>query len=396
MPAQLRYDIVLFGAAGFTGTLTAEYLAAHAPTGMRWALAGRNQAKLERLRSRLSARNPSCARLPLLYAEADDAPSLGRLAAASRVVIATVGPYIVHGEPLVAACAQAGTDYVDIAGESEFVDLMYIRHHQQAMSTGARIVHCCGFDSIPYDLGAYFTVKHLPETVPIRLEAFAELNVEGRLTERFSGGSMRSALVMFSRPRQRLRAARIRRALEPRPTGRRIRALLTMPRYERSLRALVLPVPTIDSQVVRRSAAALRHYGPAFSYGQYLVMDRSAAGMIVGVAAAFSVAQIAPARRMLLARARSGMGPTLIQREGRRFKLRFMGEGGGDRVVTEVSGGDPGYGEASKMLAESALSLACDDLSPTSGQVTSAVAMGEALIERLRGAGISFAVLDPP
>jgi saccharopine dehydrogenase (NAD+, L-glutamate forming) len=391
---ERRYEIVLFGAGGFTGALTAAYLAEHAPAGTRWALAGREPAKLERLRERLSATDPACARLPLLSGDASEPGSMRALAASSRVVISAVGPYLVHGEPLVAACAEAGTDYIDLAGESEFVDLMYVRHHEQACANSARIVHSCGFVSAAHDLGAYFTVQHLPEDVPIRVEAFLRLELGTRARHSFSAGSMRSALTMYSRPRQSLIARRTRRAREARRVGRRVRGLSAMPRYERPLSAWVLPAPTIDGHVVRRSASALARYGPAFSYGQYLVLDRGSAVRVAGgVTAAVLLAQLAPVRNALLNRLSSGTGPALAQREGRWFKLRFVGKAGGHRVVTEVSGGDPGYGEAAKMLAEAALSLAFDELPPSFGQLTPAVAMGDALIDRLRRRDISFSTL---
>src|SRR3954453_16702240 len=141
-----EHDVVVFGATGYTGALTAEYLAANAPDGTRWALAGRNQGKLEALRERLGVD------VPLLHADVTDPGSVRAVADATKVVITTVGPYINYGEPLVAACAEAGTAYVDLTGEPEFVDRMYLRHHEQAAQTGARIVHACGFDSIPADL----------------------------------------------------------------------------------------------------------------------------------------------------------------------------------------------------------------------------------------------------
>src|SRR6478672_254368 len=150
------HDIVVFGATGFTGELTAAYLAEHAPAGLRWALAGRNQSKLEAVRARLSRIDPALADLPLLRADTTDDASLKEVAASTRVVITTVGPYLLYGAPLVAACAEAGTDYVDLTGEPEFVDQMYLEHHETAVASGARIVHACGFDSIPHDLGVYF------------------------------------------------------------------------------------------------------------------------------------------------------------------------------------------------------------------------------------------------
>jgi short subunit dehydrogenase-like uncharacterized protein len=158
----------------------------------------------------------------------------------------------------------------------------------------------------------------------------------------------------------------------------------------------VLPLPTIDPQVVRRSAKALDRYGPDFSYGHYVAIKRlpAAVGLVGGVAGLFALSQLPPTRNLLLGRLQPGEGPTPEQRAKGWFKVRFVGEGGGRRVVTEVAGGDPGYGETSKMLAESALCLAHDDLPTTAGEVTTAVAMGDALTERLRRAGITFTVLE--
>src|SRR5436305_9716094 len=212
--AEREPDIVLFGATGFTGGLTAEYLVGHAPEGTRLALAGRNRQKLEDVRRRLGER---AADLPLLQADVTDAQSIRAVAESTKVVITTVGPYINYGEPLVAACAAAGTHYVDLTGEPEFVDLMWLRYHEQAEGTGARLVHSCGFDSIPYDLGALFSVSHVPEGVPISLEGFV------RAGATFSGGTYHSAVHIMGRLRQGARVARERRNQEPRPSGRRRR-----------------------------------------------------------------------------------------------------------------------------------------------------------------------------
>src|SRR5579875_1092220 len=157
--AERAYDIVLFGATGFAGELTAEYLAWHAPKDCRWALAGRNRQKLENVRGKLAAIDPALSSLDLLTADSTDAASVRRVAAAARVVATTVGPYVLYGEALVEACAAEGTDYLDLTGEPEFVDTMFLRHHEQAVRSGARLVHACGFDSIPHDLGVYFTVQ---------------------------------------------------------------------------------------------------------------------------------------------------------------------------------------------------------------------------------------------
>ncbi|MEV5161829.1 MULTISPECIES: trans-acting enoyl reductase family protein [unclassified Streptomyces] len=386
--AERPYDVVLFGATGFVGALTAEYLAAHAPEGCRWALAGRNRRRLEELRDRLAAKNPHCADLALLTADADDADALRALAESAHVVASTVGPYVWYGEKLVAACAEAGTDYTDLTGEAEFVDRMYLEHDGRARETGARLVHACGFDSVPHDLGAWFTVRQLPEGVPLTVDGYVRTNAV------FSGGTFASALTALGRGPQMVRAAKERRMHEPRLVGRRARAPQGSPHFSPETGTWALPLPTLDPRVVERSARALERYGPDFRYRHFASVKRlpMALGGVGAVGLLAGAAQIPAARHWLSARVEPGTGPG-VQRRGRSwFTVRFVGEGGGRRVFTEVSGGDPGYDETAKMLAEAALALALDDLPATSGQVTTAVAMGEALLERLTAAGLRFRV----
>ncbi|MFF8598192.1 saccharopine dehydrogenase family protein [Streptomyces sp. NPDC015232] len=382
------YDVVLFGATGFVGELTAEYLAGHAPADTRWALAGRSRGKLTALRDRIARRWPRCAELPLLVADSGDPAALRELAGSARVVASTVGPYVRYGEELVAACAEAGTDYLDLTGEAEFVDRMYVRHDARARETGARLVHACGFDSIPHDLGVWFTVRQLPEGVPLRIDGFVRAGAV------FSGGTFASALTAFGRGREILRAARERRLHEPRLVTRRARAPLGRPRFSRETGTWALPLPTIDAQVVARSARALERYGPDFRYRHYASVKTlpMALGGSAVVGAGVLAAQLPFARDWLMGRWEPGRGPSAERRARSWFSVRFVGEGGGRRVFTEVSGGDPGYDETAKMLAESALCLAHDPLPKTAGQVTPAVAMGDALLDRLRAAGLRFRV----
>ena len=390
MSVGREFDVVLFGATGFTGRLTAEYLAAHAPAGCRWAIAGRSREKLSAVRERLAEINPSCAGLELFVADVTDRDTLRAVASRARVVVTTVGPYLHYGEPLVAACAEAGTDYLDLSGEPEFVDRMYLAHHDAAVASGARIVHAAGFDSIPYDLGVLFTVQQLPEGVPLAVEGY--LSVSGT----FSAGTYHSAINAFSRLREMSALAKRRRRAEPRPDGRSVKGVKGRPRFEKAVGAWLLPAPTIDPLVVLRSARALDRYGPAFTYGHYLAIKKLpvAAGIAGAVGAAVVLAQVPLTRNWLLGRMAAGEGPTPERREKAWFRVRFVGEGGGRRVVTEVSGGDPGYGETAKMLGESALCLAFDNVPKTSGQVTTAVAMGDRLIQRLVRAGLTFRVVE--
>ena len=390
MEGSRQYDLVLFGATGFTGGLTAEYLAAHAPATTRWALVGRNRSKLDAVAARLAAASPEAPKPDVVVADASDREAMRGVAESTQVVITTVGPYILYGEPLVAACAAAGTDYVDLTGEPEFVDQAWLKHHAEAERSGARIVHCCGFDSIPHDLGAYFTVQQLPEGAPLTVNGYVKTNA------RFSGGTFHSAINGFARARQTMSAAKERRRQEQRPAGRKIHSAPARIRHDEERGGWTVPLPTIDGAIIRRSAATLDRYGPEFTYGHHMVAKHLATvGAVAGgVTTAGLLAQLPPTRKLLLKLKAPGEGPSEAERERSWFKIVFVGEGGGKRVVTAVSGGDPGYSETSKMLAESGLCLAFDQLPERAGQLTPAAAMGDALLSRLQQAGISFEVLE--
>jgi short subunit dehydrogenase-like uncharacterized protein len=384
------FDLVLFGATGFTGELTAAYLARHAPVGLRWALVGRTRAKLEAVRDRLAEIDAELKTLPILIADASDQASLAAVAERTKVVITTVGPYLQYGAPLVAACAAAGTDYVDLTGESEFVDRMYVEHHQTAVASGARIVHACGFDSIPHDLGAYFTIKQLQPTGPVEMRGVVRANGT------FSGGTFHTAMEGMSRMRQAQAAFKSRIKSQPASEGRSSRAVSAKPGRDAVLGVYLLPLPTVDPQVVARSGAALTSYGPKFRYSHFAGVKtlRMALGGAAGISALFTAAQVPPLRNWIKARVPQGSGPSEAKRARSWFTVDFIASSDGRKVHTQVKGGDPGYGETAKMLAESALCLAFDDNPPTAGSVTTAVAMGDKLIERLQAAGITFTVLD--
>jgi saccharopine dehydrogenase (NAD+, L-glutamate forming) len=379
-------DVVLLGATGFTGRLTAQHLARHGPAGLRWAVCGRDPDRLAGVRDRLRGLGPAAEALDTLVADVTSPASLRPVAERTRVLATTVGPYGLHGDAVVAACAEAGTDYADLAGEREFVDRMWLAHHARAEATGARIVHACGFDSVPHDLGAWFTVQQLPEGVPMTVLGFV------RAGAGISGGTYHSAVRAFSRLRPARAVAERRRRLEPPPPGRRVRAAPDRLRRGPDGTGWALALPTIDGTVVRRSARAIERYGPDFCYGHYALLDRLpvALGTAAALAGIVTSARL-PWGRDLLLRARPvGSGPSAERRARSWFRVRLVGEAGGERVVTEVSGGDPGYDGAALMLGQSALCLALDDLPDTAGQVTTVQAMGDVLRTRLQVAGIGF------
>ncbi len=394
MAEERTHDIVLFGATGFTGGLTAEYLAAHAPAGARLALAGRSLSKLEAVADRISGGLADGVAPPaLVQADVNDQASLEALAGSTHVLVTTVGPYLKYGEPLVAACAAAGTGYLDLTGEPEFVDQMYLKYQAQALTSGARLIHACGFDSIPHDLGVLYTVDQLPDDQPLEINGYVWARGLA------SGGTYHSAVGAMSRLRQSARAAKERNEAERsawQANGRKVHGTVRPPHRESVARGWVVSLPLIDPQIVLRSARALPEYGPDFSYGHYLAAGslKNVALILAAVSGITLAAQTKPTRELALKLRAPGDGPDESTRAKGRFKVTFTAESGdGHRLVTRVSGGDPGYGETAKMLSEAALCLAFDDLPETAGQVTTAQALGRPLIERLQAAGITFEVV---
>lgn len=389
MSQDREFDIVLNGATGFTGGLTAEYLALHRPPSLRWALSGRSRERLEAVRDRLAAIDLDLAELELIVVDSQDRAGLRELAESTSVVATTVGPYLQYGEPLVAACAAAGTDYADLTGEPEFVDLTWLELNALAERTGARLVHACGFDSVPHDLGALHAVRQLGGAEPIDLRGVV------RSSGTFSGGTLHSALGQFARARQMREAMRRRRSRELRPEGRSARAVQGRPHRDPLLDLWLLPLPTIDPFVVARSAAAMPDYGPRFRYSHYAGIKTLpyAAGGALAVGALGVAAQVPPLSRLIQRRIPAGTGPAEDRRERAWFTVDFVGETADTVLHTRVSGGDPGYTETAKMLAESALCLAFDDNPETAGQVTTAQAMGDHLLTRLQTAGMRFETL---
>lgn len=382
----MTVDVALFGATGFVGRLTADQLATHLPAGASWAIAGRNRDRLRQLVDRIGdAGHPVPS---IIVADHTDPASMRELAESTRVLISTVGPYLDHGEAAVKAATEAGIGYLDLTGEPQFVDAMWLAYHDRARDTGATIVHACGFDSVPYDLGVLQTVRHLPSDAAVTVKLYV------RADATVSGGTWQSAVTQFGQLRSAAAVARDRRAREPRPSGRRVSG------GGRPGRAAVggwqLPLPTIDPQIVLRSARALDDYGPDFRYEHYAHISTLpvAVAAPVGLGAVALAAQIPPLRSLLLRARSSGDGPSPSRRERSWFKITILGEGGGEAVRTTVSGGDPGYDETAVMLSQAALCLAFDPVPGVAGQTTTAVAMGDLLTERLVRAGIGF-VTEP-
>lgn len=400
MPQSKKLDIVLFGATGFTGELIAEYLARaqlHEP--FRWAIAGRDPQKLERLKTRLCSINPAVREdLQLIIAESDQPETLRAMAARTRVVLSVVGPYIHHGEALVAACIEAGADYADLTGEPEFVDRMIQRYQAAAAERKVKIIHSCGFDSIPHDLGVFYTLRQLAQRLGKETMRQSDVKVEGfvRAGGRLSGGTWHSAIHAFSRAWDYLQQRR-ERETHRRGSPREVGSLMPTLKYRAEVGAWALPFPTIDPMVIERTATELDSYGQRFHYGHYVRVKRLPRVLmgVAAVASVFTLAQIPPARNWLLKQKPQGSGPSAAQRAYGHFSVIFIAHCDGLKLTTQVSGGDPGYTETAKMLGETGLCLALDRrvLPKHYGIVTPVVGMGKRLLQRLELAGIRFEVI---
>jgi short subunit dehydrogenase-like uncharacterized protein len=407
VPADRALDITLFGATGFTGRLVAGYLAKHAPEDTRIGLAGRSEKKLSEIRAGLAAR---AAEWPLVVADSSDPDSLAAMAGGTRVVVTTVGPYARGGLALVEACARAGTDYADLAGEVLFMRDSIDGFYDLAASTGARIVHTCGFDSIPSDLGVMLLHEAVQADGAGDLED-TTLMVTGT-SGGLSGGTFQSLLGQLDEgkaDRERARVMADPYALSPdrdaEPDLGDESDLRTM-KHDTELGAWLAPfvMAGINTRVVRRSNALQDWaYGRKFRYREVMAFrggptaPAMAAGLTAGVGGLMAGLSFGPTRAVIeKVLPDAGEGPSEKAREKGFFRIEVHTRtSSGARYVAKVrSQGDPGYAATARMLGEAGLCLALDrDKSPArAGVLTPATAMGDALVDRLRAAGLTLEV----
>ena len=392
-------DVIVFGATGFTGRLVAAYLqdrAAHAP--VRWAIAGRNRGKLEALGLGV----------PIVVGDALDPAAVRELARRTKVVCTTAGPFARYGSELVFACAEAGTHYCDLTGEVPWMRRMIDAHHERARATGARIVHTCGFDSIPSDLGTWAAQQAFIQEFgrPARKVTAAYGEQRGG----FSGGTLASALET-AREANADRGVRAMLgnpyALDPDPGADHPAAPDERSiGWEPHLKMFTVPfvMAQVNTRVVRRAhALAGAPWGKDFVYREVMstpgnVRGAAMAAGITGALAAFGFAMARPRLLDQLGKRgpKPGEGPSAEARARGHWKLRLVAEGGGgEALIYLVSDrADPGYGSTAKMLGEAALCLAKDPLSSPGGVQTPSVAMAQPLLDRLRRAGLGFARAD--
>jgi short subunit dehydrogenase-like uncharacterized protein len=404
--ADRELDVVVFGATGFVGRLVAGYLAGHAPHGVRIGLAGRSARRLADVRARLGA---AASAWPLLVADARDPVSVAALARSARVVATTAGPYRDHGLSLVAACAEAGTDYADLSGEVLFLRESADRYHERAAATGARIVHCCGFDSIPSDLGVLLLhhAARADDAGDLEDTTLVLTAVRGGI----SGGTLASGMGQWDEMRASAECRGVvedpyalspDRAAEPDLGDERD---LDWVSYDADLQMWVGPffMAGVNTRVVRRSNALQGWaYGRRFRYREVSGFGSSPAAPVFGTTVTAALKALGAG--LAFGPSRALLGPFLPgPGEGPGGRTRRMGffrmeihtrTSAGARYLGSIEArGDPGYAATSVMLGESALCLALDRdrLPGRAGVLTPAVAMGTALAGRLRSAGHTLA-----
>ena len=405
-------DVVAFGATSFVGRILCHCLLDAFGTGgdLKWGAAGRSKSRLEELRESLGTRAAS---LPLLVADAGDRASLRKLCAAARVVVSTVGPYALHGEPLVMACAESGTDYCDLTGEVQWIRRMVQRHETAARRSGARIVHCCGFDSIPSDLGVHFLQREAKSRlgapcprVKMRVKA-----MRGGL----SGGTVASLLNVVkeaaANPALRKELADPY-SLCPDDGARKPRQPdVRAPQFDADFHAWIAPfvMSAVNTRIVHRTNALSGYpYGADFLYDEAMLTGRglkgslAAGALVAGLAGFMAAGAVGPVRAALerFVLPGPGQGPSAETQRSGFFDLRFSGTtADGRQIRSRVTGDrDPGYGSTGKMLGQAAacLALDIDKAAAPGGFWTPASLFGDRLVQRLtQHAGIAFEVASP-
>jgi len=397
-----EYDIIVWGATGFTGRLVVDYMAEQqANSNLKWAVGGRNPQKLQQM---LAGRD-----IATVTADSGDEASIEALARKTRVILTTVGPYARYGSSLVAACAKHGTDYCDLTGEVHWMREMITAYQEEARATGARIVHTCGFDSIPSDLGVYFLQKHMLSThgVPARQIKYRPRAFSGG----FSGGTIDSMIAMMEKA-QEDKSIRTKLA-DPYVLNDTQRGLDGPDRlsayYDEDFDSWVGPfvMGSVNTRVVRRSAELLNGlYGRDFQYNEGVLSGKGAGGFLGATGTGLGTGVFAGAASLSFTRGlmqkflpKPGEGPSDDAINNGYYDIELFGRHPTDSdkcVRVRVKGDkDPGYGSTSKMIAESALALAQDDLPVSGGFWTPASAMGDQLLARLpQSAGVTFEVVE--
>lgn len=403
MNKSKEFDIIIWGATGFTGRLVAEYIYKnYSSEKLSWAIAGRDKKKLINVRDKIADEN-----IPIIIADSFDEMSLTKMTQKTKVICSTVGPYSKYGSLLVKSCIKTNTHYCDLAGEAQWIRKIVDTYHQEAKNKKIRIVNSCGFDSIPSDIGVYFIHKNLPD-VNIKLD-----NISMRLSGfkgSLSGGTYASMNNIIT---EASKDSHVRKILTNpyglNPEGQRTgpdKRDLNKVKYDEDSKSWIAPfmMAGINTKIVRRSNALSNYsYGKNFTYDESVMTGDGFKGRTKAIMSVLPLFFLTAKPGSLLKRIinyftpKPGQGPNENERENGYFSMRFyIRYNDKSRALVRVTGDrDPGYGSTSKMLAESAICLSKDSLKDTYGVITPSIAMGDQILDRLQAkAGLTFKFIE--
>ena len=401
MNAQKKLDLVIWGATGFTGQLVCEYIAnSYNSKDLNWTIAGRNEEKLLKLKNRLNIKNS------ILIGNSNDKSSLEKICGKTKVICSTVGPYALYGTNLIHACIKMKTNYCDISGETQWIRKIIDTFHEKAKKQKIKIVNSCGFDSIPSDMGVYFSQSNYYKE---NGEYANEINMRVAGTRGgFSGGTYNSLTNVIHEASLNKSVRKILNnpyGLNPinEQSGPDKKDLKSV-EYDNEAKSWIAPfvMAGINTKIVRRSNALLNYkYGNSFLYSEAVLVGNGILGKIIGYLSLIPILMVIQKKGSVIKKIvdlfvpKAGEGPSKKQRENGFFSLKFFFGNNRQRYLAKVTGDmDPGYGSTSKMLAECAICLALDDtLNENYGVITPSVAFEENILERLQNnAGLEFSM----
>ena len=369
---EKEYDLIIHGATGFTGQLICEYIYKHNDSkSINWAISGRSISKLEPISKKYN--------IDLFEADSFKEKTLDFVTSKAKVIISVVGPYAIYGKQLIKSCVNNNCHYLDITGESSFVQYVKNNYSKKAIDTNTMLINCCGFESIPPDIGTYYSVKQLNEK---NIDVKCYMKTKGQI----SGGTWASFLNHFD-------SAKIKKKIKNNSTKKE-KAKNRILFYNKELKKWALIFPDIDQHIIRSSSKLIDSYGSDIKFVKYMLFKSlfKIAGLLIPLFFISILAKFKISKKWLESFIPSGTGPSKEQRKKHWFEYILIGETQKQKIITTVKGGDPGYGETSKFVAEMGLALILDtdQLNYKKGVLTPAACAGDVILKRLQKAGIKF------
>ena len=363
-----KYDIVVHGATGFTGKLICEYLSLNNDKErIKWSISGRNEEKLSAIAKRYN--------IDYFVADAYDKQSLDVITSKTKLIISVVGPYAIYGKDLIQSCIDNSCHYLDLTGEPEFVSYVEKKYSELASKKNIIIINCCGFESIPPDIGVFYTLKHMKEENAV-INSY--LSTKGQI----SGGTWASFLNSFSSNKSVIKKT----------SG--IKSKTKKIFFNKYLKKWALIFPVIDKYIVIKSSKNLNGYGKKFSFNEYILFNNRIQifTLIISLFFIGLLSKIKFFRKILMKIIPSGSGPNKLKRETHWFNIKLFAKSENKSIITTIKGGDPGYGETAKFISEMGLCIIndYDNLNLKKGVITPAMCGGDLMIKRLQKSGIIF------